>query len=190
MKHIIYLHGFNSSPQSEKAKLVQEYFDSPTCQVHVPALPPAPLEAIALVECIYGSLQGEEVLGFVGSSLGGYYSLYLHQRFNLPAVLINPAVCPYELLMNYLGENTNLYTGESYIVEPHHMDELKALDVAPNPASRQLYLLTQTDDETLDYSQATSKLSRVPTWVQYGGDHAFQNFKRVLPSIDRFLNRL
>lgn len=188
-KHLIYLHGFNSSPQSEKAQITRDYFGSTDFKVHVPALPPSPRAAIAFVKSLIAEIEPERVCGFVGSSLGGYYALHLHHHYGLPAVLINPAIKPYELLQDYLGENTNLYTGERYLVEAHHMDELKALEVALDPRSQALYVLTQTGDEVLDYREATDRLNGVPMWVQYGGDHAFESFATVLPSIHSFFSK-
>lgn len=189
MKHLIYLHGFNSSPKSEKAQLTQAYFKNSQYEVSVPALPPAPLEAIALVHERINELGVGNVAGFIGSSLGGYYSLFLHSHYSLPAVLINPAIRPYELLVDYLGENTNLYTGETYIVESHHMDDLKSLDVEIEPDCEQLYLLAQTRDEVLDYSQATDKLRACKMWVQFGGDHSFREYSKTLPSIASFFSQ-
>ena len=48
--------------------------------------------------------------GFIGSSMGGYFSSYLLERYGGKAVLINPAVQPYNLLADYLGEHVNPYT--------------------------------------------------------------------------------
>ncbi|MBO0150403.1 YqiA/YcfP family alpha/beta fold hydrolase, partial [Vibrio sp. Vb2424] len=66
-------------------------------------------------------------MGLVGSSLGGYFSIWFSQRFQIPAVVVNPAVRPFDLLQDYLGENINPYTHEKYFLEPKHMHELKAL---------------------------------------------------------------
>lgn len=189
-QHIIYLHGFNSSPQSEKAQRTVAFFDGSPFQVHVPALPPQPNQAISTVKHLINTLGEERLAGFIGSSLGGYFSLYLQSLYHVPAVLINPAVRPYELLQDYLGENTNMYTGERYNVEAHHMDELKALEIEVCPRNQKLYLLTQTGDEVLDYQQAVMKLNGIKMWVQYGGDHAFQNFGTVLPSMQSFFLKM
>lgn len=188
MKAIIYLHGFNSSPQSEKAQVTREYFEKHVAcyRVHIPALPPGPNDAINVVDELIQSLGRESVVGFIGSSLGGYYSLYLQHRYQLPAVLINPAIKPYELLLDYLGENKNLYTGERYLVETKHIDELKSLEVSHTVLPESLFLLTQTGDEVLPYHQAVDVLDGAKMWIQPEGSHAFENFPAVLPAINCF----
>ncbi len=187
--HIIYLHGFNSSPASAKAQQAHAYFSSASSEfcLHVPALPPEPDLAIGRVVSLLDEL-GPDRVGLIGSSLGGYYSLHLHERFGCPAALVNPAIRPYELLSDYLGENTNLYTGETYIVKAEHMQQLKALESRQfNP--EKLFLLTETGDEVLDYRQALDKLCGAPAWVRPFGDHAFVQFDLTLPAIAAFFAR-
>lgn len=190
IKHIIYLHGFNSSSASEKAQLTRQHF---AAQKHfalsVPQLPPEPELAMACIQQEIETLGVSNLAGFIGSSLGGYYSLYLHARYQLPAVLVNPAIRPYELLLDFLGENTNPYTGEHYVVKAEHMAQLQALEARSGCDPDKLYLLTQTGDEVLDYRQALDALPGAMTWVSGGGDHAFQNFVQVLPSILAFFSR-
>ena len=188
MKSLIYLHGFNSSPHSEKARLTQTYFahDSSRFKVCVPALPARPKDAINVVDELVTSLGEASIAGFIGSSLGGYYSLYCQQRYQLPIVLINPAMKPYELLLDYLGENTNLYTGESYQIEMAHMADLKALEVMHFPTPQNTFLLTQAGDEVLVSQQAITLLEGAKMWIQPKGSHAFDDFSAVLPAIEYF----
>ena len=197
MKYLIYLHGFNSSPQSEKAQLTTEFFHTHSkvsdqaITVIVPALPPSPLAAISLVHDVIKQQGRENLLGFIGSSLGGFYSMYLQRYYaqgdHTPkAILINPAIRPYDLLTHYLGENQNMYTGETYFVESSHMDDLKSLIVEPIKQPSLTMLLTQTDDEVLAFQEAVTQLAGVKMWVQFGGSHAFDDYALVLPSMLTF----
>lgn len=192
-KALIYLHGFNSSPQSEKARLTQTYLEQYSdLIVSVPALPAAPLEAIEKIHQLVSELGEENILGFVGSSLGGFYGLYLQHFYTSDLrqpklVLINPAIRPYELLLDYLGENQNMYTGERYYVECSHMADLQSLMVESEISPQSAYLLTQTHDEVLDYQQAVSLLNRARMWIHAGGSHAFDGYSAVLPSVLSFL---
>ena len=190
MKQLLYIHGFNSSPQSEKAQRCQKYFEARPIdlRVHIADFSPEPSSAIESL-CRWIEAPENQCVGLIGSSLGGYYALYLHHRYKLPAVLVNPAVRPYELLQDYLGINKNLYTGEEYEVRQEHMDQLRALDVLSvvgGQGGQELYLLTQTGDEVLDYREATDALNSTKSWIVYGGDHAYQGFSSALPSIEHF----
>lgn len=104
---IVYIHGFNSSPQSHKAQQFQRWIAAqhPEITLHIPALKPFPLDAIKQLEDLANLLQHT---GFIGSSLGGFYAVYLAEKFKARAVVINPAVRPFDSLAQYLGENKKL----------------------------------------------------------------------------------
>jgi predicted esterase YcpF (UPF0227 family) len=132
----LYLHGFKSGPSSVKAQQTMGFFAQydRAQNLHIPQLPPEPARAIDEAQFLYEQLIDEVGVDnclVIGSSLGGYYASYLVERFGGRAALINPAVRPYELLQDYLGENENLYNGEKFIVTPSYINELKEIDVMP-----------------------------------------------------------
>lgn len=184
---IVYIHGFNSSPKSYKANVLRHWIEQRQLPVRleVPQLPYAPARAATVLENLIREL-GERPIGLIGSSLGGYYATWLTQRFGLPAALVNPAVRPYELLGDYLGENLNPYTGERYQLGPEHLEQLVALDVPEPGRPDRLFLLVQSGDQTLDYRQAVRKFPGSKAWIEAGGSHEFQGFERALPAIFDF----
>ena len=121
----------------------------------------------------------------IGSSLGGYFASYLSEKYQILAVLINPAVKPYELLADYLGEQVNPYTQEVYKVSEGFIEQLKAVEPI-NVASHRYLVMVQTGDEVLDYQEAVTKYQDCELIVQQGGDHSFINFEEVLPHIADF----
>ena len=181
---LIYIHGFNSAPNSFKSQRVgkcmralgreSEYF--------VPALPHRPAAAMALLR---DAAEHNPGAALIGSSLGGFYATWLAERYGLRTVLVNPAVRPYELLSGYLGPQKNLYTDEHYELTAQHIEELQALEVA-TITPQHYFLITRTGDETLDYRLGVEKYHGARQWVIPGGDHGFGDFENYLDVVLEF----
>jgi predicted esterase YcpF (UPF0227 family) len=180
---IVYLHGFNSSPQSHKAQLMAKYMaeqglaDRYAC----PALPPLAKEAMREVE----QLRVNGRTCYIGSSLGGFYATYLAEKHGARAVLINPAIEPHVGLRAYLGPQKNLHTGEPYELTEAHLGEWQKLYV-PRITPQRYLLLVETGDEVLDYRKAVERYAGAAQVVVQGGDHSLQSFPRHLPRILEF----
>lgn len=185
---IIYVHGFNSSPSSIKAQLLGQYLETHHAPFEylVPELSHWPAEAMQSLDAIIAA-DPERPVTLVGSSLGGYYSTWLAEKYShVRVVLVNPAVMPYRLLADWLGENENLYTHEQYELTPLHLQQLIELDCAEVTDLSRYLLLTQTADETLDYREAVDKFAGATQFVQPGGSHGFDCFENLIPSILAF----
>lgn len=184
MAALVYLHGFNSAPQSHKAQVLGRCMAERgfAALFACPKLPPSPRAAIALAETVLAKLPGATL---VGSSLGGFYATHLAEKHDLRAVLLNPAVTPQADLESYLGPQRNLYTGEAYELTREHLDEWRALEVARIRPERYL-LLVETADEVLDYRRAVERYRGAEMVVVEGGDHALQSFPRHLDRILAF----
>lgn len=187
---IIYLHGFNSSPDSEKAQIFSRYFSNSSnandsgIDLHIPALPFDPELAVILLEKLINEV---DTCHLVGSSLGGYYATYLAEKYCLKAALINPAVSSEENLgANFLGRHTNYYTNEEYELTTKHVDFFTTLDRDVLQYPQNYLLLVQTGDKVCDYRLAVERYADAKQIVQPGGDHSFIDFEAVLPDIFRF----
>ncbi|MDH4173785.1 MAG: esterase [Betaproteobacteria bacterium] len=183
---IIYLHGFNSSPQSHKAQVLGRFMAERGLgeRFACPALPPLADEAIAAIEALMARHPGAHFC-FVGSSLGGYYATYLAERHGARAALINPSIDPHIGLRAYLGEQKNLHTGAPYQLTEAHLREWQALWVPHVTPSRYL-LIVETGDEVLDYRRAVARYAGAEQVVVEGGDHSLQSFPQHLPRILAF----
>lgn len=181
---LIYIHGFNSSPASFKANLLRQKLESlgRGAEFSAPALPHRPGAAAALLEAEIARHPGAVL---VGSSLGGYYATWLAEKHALKAVLVNPAVRPYELLSAELGVQKNFHTEEEYEFTHTHLDELRSLEVARVTPERYL-LLVATGDEVLDYRQAVERYRGCRQIVVQGGDHSFSDFEKYLDLVLEF----
>jgi len=181
---IVYLHGFNSSPASGKAKQLSEHMVHLGRQAdyYCPALPNSPREAIALVEAELEQRRPQSVT-LIGSSLGGSYATYLAEKHGWKAVLVNPAVHAHKLLRSALGPQTNWHTGEKWVLTEAHLAELAALDVDAITLPKRYLLLAQTGDEVLDYRDAVAYYAGATQIIEDGGDHGFAGFERHYPTI-------
>ena len=181
---IVYLHGFNSSPQSHKAQLLGRYMAERglASRYACPALSPLASEAVAEVESL---LVGRSPVCFVGSSLGGFYATYLAEKYDGTAVLINPAIVPHVGLRAYLGPQQNLHTGTPYELTEAHLREWEALYV-PTITPRRYLLLVETGDEVLDYREAVRRYAGAEQRVIQGGDHSLQSFPQHLARLVEF----
>ena len=181
---LIYIHGFNSSPASHKARVLRQRLEVLGRQsaFSCPALPDRPAQAIEFLQARVRDAKAHPVM-LVGSSLGGYYATYLAEKFAVKAVLLNPAVRPYEGLRAYLGTQKNLYSGETYQLTQQHLDELRALDVEHPTRMDRYYLMVTTGDEVLDYRLAVHKYAGARQLVVQGSDHGFADFADYLDSV-------
>ena len=179
---IVYLHGFNSSPLSHKAQVMQRYMAERGLEHEYacPALPPLARDAMQVIEPL---LARRPCL--IGSSLGGFYATYLAEKHGLRAVLINPAIDPHIGLRAYLGSQKNLHTGEPYELTEAHLREWQALYVPRITPSRYL-LIVETGDEVLDYRGAVARYAGAEQVVVPGGDHSLQSFPQHLARILEF----
>jgi predicted esterase YcpF (UPF0227 family) len=181
---ILYLHGFNSSPQSHKAQVLRRYMEERglASRYACPALPPLASAAVRVIE---ESLPAHEEVCLVGSSLGGFYATYFAETHGAKAVLINPAIEPHIGLRAYLGPQKNLHTEEPYELTEAHLKDWERLFVPRITPSRYL-LLVETADEVLDYRQAVRRYAGCEQVVVRGGDHSLQSFPEHLARILEF----
>lgn len=183
---VVYLHGFNSSPASLKARIFADFFhDVAGADVSVPELTFDPVLAMRTAEqCVAASPLPALI---VGSSLGGYYATWLAEKYGVRAALINPAVSPCDnLRAEFLGKQRNLYTGQEYDFTLELAESLRAFDVPRITRPELFLLLVQTGDEVLDYRLAVQRYADCEQVVQPGGNHSFEGFAEVLPTLRRF----
>ncbi|MEM5452835.1 YqiA/YcfP family alpha/beta fold hydrolase [Paraburkholderia sp. BR14263] len=186
---IVYLHGFRSSPQSFKARLLAARMAElgRSGEWLCPTLPVSPREAIALAEQEIGAqMKPGERVTLIGSSLGGYFATHLAEKHGWRAALLNPAVVPDRDLSKYLGEQPLWHGGGSIVVEPRHLDELRALAVTSVTQPARYYLIAATGDEVLDYREMLAHYPGVPTHLIEGSDHGISEFADYVDEVIRF----
>lgn len=185
--HLVYLHGFRSSPRSFKAQrmqaLVQQLNEGGAKLTYwCPQLPPSPRAAIELVEQGLADWPRDR-MAVIGSSLGGFYATVMAERLGCPAIVINPAVEPARDLARYIGEQSSYHDPDDrFFFRPEFVDDLKALAVNPTRPER-YFALIATGDEVLDWREMQARYADCPTRIVQGSDHSLSDFETYLPEV-------
>jgi uncharacterized protein len=189
VSHLLYLHGFRSSPKSTKARMVAAHVAArhPEITWWCPQLPPSPHAAMKMV------MEGiaawpRENMGVVGSSLGGFYATYVAQACDCRAVLLNPAVDPARDLGKYIGEQTAWHDPEErFYFEPRYVDELRQLHAGPLRDPAKFFAVIAKGDEVLDWREMTARYAGCRAKLLEGSDHALSDFGSHMAEVFRFL---
>ena len=184
--HLLYLHGFRSSPASNKARLMAATVASrhPEVTWWCPALAPSPRQAMDEV------LQGiaswpKDSMAVVGSSLGGFW---LAEHIGCKAVLLNPAVHPARDLTTHIGDHSLWHDpAQGFYFEPAFVDELLAQEVAPASQPGRYFAVIAKGDEVLDWREMTGHYPGARIKLLDGGDHALSDIEDHLDEILDFL---
>ena len=183
--HLLYLHGFRSSPQSAKARLMAQHMAEhhPEVVWLCPQLPPSPRAAMEMVTLATAGWPAES-MAVVGSSLGGFYATWVAERRACRAVLLNPAVDPSRDLAKYIGEQTQFHAPEEHFYfKAEYVQELRALTCG-NLRQPQNYLaVIAKGDDVLDWREMHARYQSGKVLLLEGGDHAISDFAEHLPAV-------
>ncbi len=187
--HLLYLHGFRSSPQSTKARAMASRISQCAPGIHwwCPQLPPSPRAAMQQV--LAGTADWpRHSMAVIGSSLGGFYATWVAEQTGCRSVLLNPAVNPARDLQNYIGEQTSWHDpAERFFFLPEYVQELRDLTLpGRHPDGRCLAIIAK-GDELLDWREMHARYALARVQLLEGGDHALSDFAAHLPTIMAFL---
>jgi uncharacterized protein len=187
--HLLYLHGFRSSPRSTKAQLVQDRVarDYPRVRLWCPQLPPSPKQAME--DLMRGIADWPRAtMAVMGSSLGGYYATWLAEQTGCRAVLLNPAVHAARDLAARVGIHPGWHEPEEFFeFKAAYVDELRALAVPAITHARRYYTLIAKGDEVLDWREMSAHYPGAQGRLLEGSDHAITEFPSYLDEILSFL---
>lgn len=211
--HLLYLHGFRSSPQSAKAQTMAKRVQAhhPDVRWWCPQLPASPAQAMALL--LDGTANWPRGhMAVMGSSLGGFYAAWLSTHLGIRSVLINPAVHPSRDLARYIGAHPVWQDpSQSIFFEPGYVQELAWLESQPSltnsdsvqsqcsdtcskinkgqrtPTKCEVLALIAMGDEVLDWREMLARHQAGQVRLIEGSDHALSDFDDHLPQILEFL---
>jgi len=186
--HLLYLHGFRSSPRSTKARIVAAWLAEHRPEVvwHCPQLPPSPGAAVRDV-IAHTARWPRDTMGVVGSSLGGFYATVVAERVGCRAVLLNPAVDPARDLARYIGEISAWHSDERFHFRAEFIDELRQLTPSALTDPARYLAIIAKGDEVLAWHEMSARYAGCHVKLLEGSDHALGDFELHLPDLLRFL---
>lgn len=184
---ILYLHGFRSSPQSFKTGLLAQRMQvlGRGAEYHCPQLPASPRAAVAVALDIARSVAPQE-LTLVGSSLGGYYAIWLAEKLGCRAVLLNPAIHAARDLASQVGVKTQYHSNQPFEFKAEYIDELKALAVDQITQPERYFLIAATGDELLNWREMVAHFPQARQRVIDGSDHGLSDFSQYVDQVLAF----
>lgn len=195
--HLLYLHGFRSSPRSTKAQQLGQRVRTEHPAVHwwCPALPVSPQAAMDLLMQGVADWPLEQMV-VVGSSLGGFYARVLSHRLGCPSALINPAAHPARDLQRHIGEHPAWHDPRERVhIQPAFIDELRLLEATLPPTGvvhdlerRRHWAIVAQGDEVLDWREMQAFCAHATVRLLAGSDHALSDFEQHMDALMGFLN--
>ena len=186
--HLLYLHGFRSSPQSTKARRMAAWVQAqrPDLVWWCPQLPASPAQAVALLEAGIAAWP-RDTMAIIGSSLGGFYATVLAERLGCRAVLLNPAVEPARDLAAHIGTTTTWHGDEAFHFAPGFVDELRVLHPPAITHPQRYFAVIAKGDEVLSWHEMAARYAGCQVKLLEGSDHALTDFDNHLPDLLHFL---
>jgi predicted esterase YcpF (UPF0227 family) len=192
LTHLLYLHGFRSSPQSTKAKQVAARVRErhPEITWWCPQLPPSPQAAMDML------MQGiaawpRTTMAVIGSSLGGFYATCVAQAACCRAVVLNPAVDPARDLSRHIGEQTAWHDpAQHFFFAPEYVEELRGLETGPLAHPENFFAVIAKGDEVLDWREMAARYAGAKIKLLEGGDHALSDFDTHIDEVFEFIGAL
>ena len=184
---ILYFHGFASSSDSHKAKIIKSHISkiSKKIKVLTPDLSNDFIEANNQINKLINA--NKEDFAFVGSSLGGYFASFFGSVNNSKVILINPAIPPLEGFEQYLGENENYSTGEKFNITKKDIKFLRSLVINKFINQKNTLVLLESGDEVLNYVETAKYFRGSNIDITFGGNHSYESITKKLQKIVKFL---
>jgi len=182
VKTVLYLHGFLSSPASEKVRILREALSAkyPSVKLIAPDMNYPPRCIDTLLGEIAARIDLRET-AVVGSSLGGFYALRFARRYGTRVTLLNPCLDPWRFIPDFVGTQTVYGTTRKLEVRAEFEQDFQDLNrVCPAeiaPGSRVLTLIS-TADEVLPFEKTLAATRGSRQVILTGEDHRISGFGR------------
>ena len=177
---LIYIHGFRSSPLSEKSRAFKEAFPEITHATYDTLH--ADVGFRQLDKIIQEALASKPIL--VGSSLGGFWAYQFANKYALTCVLLNPCMTPEVTLQPDIGVVENMYTGEKGTMTESDLQQYANYRLQGEPTA--CVVLHEKGDELIPYQESITNFEGKARLVLIeGGSHSFEHLDVAIEEIRR-----
>ena len=188
---LVYLHGFRSSPNSTKAVMTGEAVKALSTSEHsyewyCPQLLASPGQSMDMVVQHIDQSKADRIV-IIGSSLGGFYTNYLAEKYQCKGIVLNPAVYAARELEPHVGMMTAYDSEEPFDFKAEYIDELRALQVERITDPKRYFLIAAKGDELLDWKEMVAFYPGAKQLILEGSDHGIADYATHLPAVIDFI---
>lgn len=188
---LVYLHGFRSSPNSTKAVMTGEAVRALSTtqnsyEWYCPQLLASPKESINIVTNHIDQSQVDRLV-IIGSSLGGFYTNYLAEKYQCKGIVLNPAVYAARELEPHVGMMTAYDSEEPFDFKAEYIDQLRALQVNKISNPERYFLIAAKGDELLNWKEMAAFYPGAKQLILEGSDHGIADYASHLPAVIEFI---
>lgn len=188
---LVYLHGFRSSPNSTKAVMTGEAVKALSTSEHsyewyCPQLLASPGKSMDMVVQHIDQSKADRIV-IIGSSLGGFYTNYLAEKYQCKGIVLNPAVYAARELEPHVGMMTAYDSEEPFDFKAEYIDELRALQAERITDPKRYFLIAAKGDELLDWKEMVAFYPGSKQLILEGSDHGIADYATHLPAVIDFI---
>jgi predicted esterase YcpF (UPF0227 family) len=188
---LVYLHGFRSSPNSTKAVMTGEAVRAlsnaqNSYEWYCPQLLASPKESMEMVIKHIEQSQIDRIV-IIGSSLGGFYTNYLAEKYQCKGIVLNPAVYAARELEAHVGMMTAYDSEDPFDFKAEYIDQLLALQVNAITNPERYFLIAAKGDELLDWKEMAAFYPGAKQLILDGSDHGIADYAAHLPAVIEFI---
>ncbi len=188
---LVYFHGFRSSPRSSKAVMTGEAIKALSTQDqsyewYCPQLLASPKHSMDMVTNHIDQSDANSII-IIGSSLGGFYTNYLAEKYQCKGIALNPAVFAARELEPHVGMMTEYDSDKPFDFKAEYIDELRALQIDHISDPQRYFLIAAKGDELLDWKEMVAFYAGAKQLVLEGSDHGIADYAKHLPAVLDFI---